>query len=454
MKRLNHLIEATLIALPKLVRKRWRQLFWLLLSGIVPLTYLSAEEPTSGTPDPRLASFDELMLSFVEDPRVPGASLAVARGERLILARGYGWANRKRKEPVEPTSLFRIASISKPVTAAAILKLVDQGKLDLDDLAVWKTNPRIVPSEAKSAESEIHHITIRQLLNHTAGFDRKASFDPMFRTRNIAEHFKLEKPPTAAQILTYVLERPLDFHPGQRYAYSNLGYNWLGRIIEQTSGQSYEHFVRSEILAPLGIRTMRLGRNFWSERFPNEVTYYDDRDPVPSVIDFRVRPRRVSRPYGAWDLEAMDAHGGWIASAIDLVRFGVFLFSENTSPLSPAGRAMITEVPAGAAGHRDDGSPKQMYYGAGWMVRPLDGKGVNLWHNGLLDGTSSLLVRRHDGLTWAVLFNSRSGTAEDRKNLAGAIDSLVHRAAARVEKWPEHKDLFPQYTVTRSDREE
>jgi len=90
-----------------------------------------------------------------------------------------------------------------------------------------------------------------------------------------------------------------------------------------------------------------------------------------------------------------------------------------------------------------DGKPKPVYYGAGWEVRHVNARGgINTWHNGLLDGTSSLLVRRHDGLAWAVLFNASHDP--DRKVLASIIDPLVHKAADQVRHWPD-KDLFSDY---------
>jgi CubicO group peptidase (beta-lactamase class C family) len=92
-----------------------------------------ASLPTTGHDNPNLASFDKLMVSFVKEQRVPGASLAVTRKQRLVYARGFGFADVEKKTPVEPDALFRIASITKPFTAVAILHLVDQGKLRLTD---------------------------------------------------------------------------------------------------------------------------------------------------------------------------------------------------------------------------------------------------------------------------------------------------------------------------------
>jgi CubicO group peptidase (beta-lactamase class C family) len=141
-------------------------------------------------------------------------------------------------------------------------------------------------------------------------------------------------------------------------------------------------------------------------------------------------------PYGAWCVEAMDAHGGWLASAPDLVRFAsAFNDPRRGKVLKPKSMEIMFARPPGAAGREADGKPRDAYYACGWMVRPIGNTGgANIWHGGSLDGTSTLLVRRYDGLAWAVLFNSRDGAK--KKAPADAIDSLLHQAADAVQTWP------------------
>lgn len=140
----------------------------------------------------------------------------------------------------------------------------------------------------------------------------------------------------------------------------------------------------------------------------------------------------------------MDSHGGWIASAVDLVRFAsAFDVPDRSSILRPASIDAMFARPAGSAGQNPDGSPKDVYYGCGWDVRPVGKQGGrNTWHAGGLDGTSTLLVRRHDGLNWAVLFNCREGA--DDKELAAAIDGAMHVAADAVTAWP-RTDQFDRW---------
>jgi N-acyl-D-amino-acid deacylase len=399
----------------------------------------------TGRANPNLSSFDDLMLSFLRDHKVPGGALAVTRQGKLVYARGFGFADVQNKEPVRPQALFRIASLSKPITAVAILQLVEQGKLKLDDNAfdLLATEPHL-EADAKFDE-RLRQITIQQLLNHTAGWDRDLSFDPMFRSVTIAETLGTPPPAQPPHIIRYMLGRPLDFAPGQRYAYSNFGYCILGRIIERLAGQSYENHVRDTTLRPLGIRTMQIGHTLPPARAPGEVHYYAANDrPARAVVGAPGQP--VPQPYGAWYLEAMDAHGGWIASAPDLVKFAAaFDTPESCRLLKMQSITQMFARPPGPAGHDPDGKPKAAYYACGWMVRPVGNAGqANTWHTGQLAGTSTLLVRRHDGLDWAVLFNTDADPAG--QSLAAAIDPLLHRAADAVKQWPEY-DLFVEVGI-------
>ena len=396
----------------------------------------------TGAADPRLAPLDRLMTSFMAAHQVPGGALAVARGGRLVYARGFGWADVDAREPVEPASLFRIASVSKPLTAVAVLQLVEQGRIGLQD-KVWDllgVKPHLEPGA--NVDPRLRQVTVRQCLQHTGGWDAAKSFDPMFRPVEIARALGLAPPAGPADVIRYMFGRPLDFDPGARYAYSNFGYAVLGRVIERVTGEPYEAYVRAAVLAPLGITDMRIGRTLPSGRAPREVRYYDPLGRTgPAVVGGRLG-EPVPLPYGAFYLEGFDAHGGWIASAVDLVRFAAaFDDPDRCRLLGPEMIRVMFACPEGPAGHEPDGSPRDAWYGCGWSVRPVGDK-ANHWHAGQVDGTASLLVRRHDGLAWAVLFNAHADRAG--KPLVGLIDPLVHGAADAVREWPD-VDLFSRY---------
>jgi N-acyl-D-amino-acid deacylase len=401
----------------------------------------AAPLPVTGADAPGLASFDDLMRSFVREQRVPGAALAVVRGRRLVYARGFGHADVDRNVPVEPDALFRIASVTKPVTAVAVLHLAEQGKLGLPDRVTDLLPVTPFLNDGDRVDPRLKDVTVLQLLRHTGGWDRDRSGDPMMRPVAIANALRVPPPAGPEQVIRYTFGRPLDFDPGSRFAYSNFGYCVLGEIVRHVSGRSYEEYVRQEVLRPLGIKRMRLGKTL--EQAPGEVRYYDEQDRTGPAVVGPVG-KQGPLPYGSFYLEAMQAHGGWVASAIDLVRFAAALDDPRRCPvLKPAGFQALYARPPGQAGFGDDGKPKDAYYGCGWQVRVLPGSGLgNTWHNGALPGTSALLVRRFDGLDWAVLFNTRHGPGG--KELCDLIDPLLHQAADRVRAWPRH-DLFPKY---------
>lgn len=374
--------------------------------------------------------------------QVPGGALAVVKDRRLVYARGYGWADRDAKIPVKADSLFRIASVSKPITAVAVLKLIEDRKLSLETKAIPLLGLAPAVASLVDPEPRLRGITIRQLLQHTGGWDRDKSFDPMFRSDEIARVTNTPRPAGPVAVIRYMLSSRLQFDPGECYAYSNFGYCVLGRVIEKVSGQTYEKCVQEKVLAPAGIRRMRIGASLDGRQAPGEVRYYTNGNGRAQNV-FPGEPKQVPWPYGGFHLEAMDAHGGWIASAVDLARFAAALDDPQRSPLlKPASFAAMYAPPPPPVSRQADGSLAEAYYGCGWSVRP-QGRGgkANYWHTGSLPGTNTLLMRLANGLSIAALFNLRS---EDKKLPDGEIDPALHRAAAAVEKWPAH-DLFASF---------
>ncbi|QEL16872.1 serine hydrolase domain-containing protein [Limnoglobus roseus] len=382
--------------------------------------------------DADLAPFDQLMTTFIAENKVPGAALAVMRHGELVYTRGFGYADVETKELVQPASLFRIASVSKPLTAVAILQLVERDKLKLDD----KVLDRMPPFPEKVADPRWKQITVRQCLQHTGGWDRDKSFDPIDRPREIAKALGTPLPVKPEHVVRYMLGQKLDFDPGERYAYSNLGYLVLGRIIEAVSGRPYEEYVRKEVFAPLGVTAPRLGRALLENRAKNEVRYYDAKRATGRSVYPPREGERVPLVYGVMNLEGFEAHGGWIASAVDLVKFATAFDDPAKCPLlSAKSIAEMFARPEGLAGTDAKGKPRDFYYACGWDVRPVGSTGkANAWHTGYIPGSESILVRRWDGLTWAVLFNANNGP--DGKSLSGKIDSKLHEAADAVKRWP------------------
>jgi N-acyl-D-amino-acid deacylase len=397
----------------------------------------------TGNADPNLAPLDNLLPKFLADNKIPGAAAAVTRHGKLVYSRGFGYADLDAKQSVQPDALFRIASLSKPITSAGILMLAEQGKLKLDDPVLKYISLKPATPPGGQVDKRWETITIRHCLHHTGGWDRgkPGGFDPIGVPSRISRALKIDGPPTPQDVVRYMMGQPLDFEPGEKMAYSNLGYLLLGRAIETVTGSKYEPWIQKQVLAPVKASGMALGRALPENRAIGEVHYYDAGRKTGVCLYPPRAGQQVPRPDGAENLEGYEAHGGWIASAIDLVRFaGAFDYGHKSPLLSEDSIKQMWARPEGAPGHESDGKPKAVYYGCGWNVRPVGDTGkANTWHAGLISGTSTLLVRRWDGFNWAILFNTNANP--DGKTPANLIDGPMHGAVDAVEKWPE-RDLF------------
>jgi CubicO group peptidase (beta-lactamase class C family) len=375
------------------------------------------------------------MRGFMQKRSITGGSLAVTRQGKLVHARGYTFSD-DLSFNVEPTSLFRIASLTKPVTSTALFRLVEQGKVDLSTKIASVL--KMQPSPGEKADPRLANVTLLNVLQHLGGWDRDKSFDPMSHDAQISRALGVALPITQANIISYTTGRPLDWTPGTNYAYSNYGYLLLGRVIEAVSGKTYGEFIQQEVFAPLGIKRAHLGKSLAKYRLPGEVTYRSV-STTKTVMDGS--GQKVPEQYGGFNIENMDSHGAWVTSAVDLVRFATTFDNPNASPLleSASISTMFAAPPVGVA---KDGS----YYGCGWQVTPV-ANGVNTWHGGSLAGTDTLLVRRWDGLDWAVFFNQRDDASDPQGTTYGDIDGLLHKAADSVRTWPAG-DLFKDYQLS------
>jgi CubicO group peptidase (beta-lactamase class C family) len=398
-----------------------------------------AQIPMTGTEIPALAVVDQLMTNFMARYAVPGGSIGFVRDSRLVFVRGYGYANRETQEVVQPDSIFRLASVSKAVTAAGILRLVEQGRLSLDQPAFAILNYPPPSYPGATSDSRLASITVRHLLNHTGGWNRNTAinpgggvgFDPTVNWPvRAATDMGSSRPADAATVVRWMMGKPLQFNPGTQYQYSNFGYTVLGRIIETNTGTNYEAFIRS-VVAEAGVSRMRLGGSRFSERLPSEVTYYDYPGASLTTSIFPQETNLVSHPYN-YSFPTMDSHGGLAASVIDVLRFASAVDGRPSYPdiLSPASIAAMTARPVPPWG-----ATQEPYYGMGWLVRNTPG---NWWHDGALPGTRTEMVRAGNGFTWAILFNTR---AANDTAFFNEMDALGWNTLAAVTNWPAH-DLF------------
>ncbi len=396
--------------------------------GLAVPAHATDDLPVTGTPQPELAEFDAWMQKFLADHKIPGAALAIAKDGKLVYARGFGWADRDAQEPVQPESLFRIASVSKPITAVAILKLVDRGKLTLNDKIL--DHLRYEPHFAAGGkfDERWREITIQHCLSHTGGWDRGQSYDPMFQAVRMAKSLEIELPILPEHIIRYQLGQPLDFRPGERYAYSNFGYSLLGRVIEKVSGQPYEKHVQEEVLSPLGITRARIGGSLAEQRAEGEVRYYDVHNAKrTAIVGVGAGVSDVPISYGTWRQETLDSHGGWIASAPDLAKFAA-AFDFNAADdgvrsglLTGDGvwrmfSPVVKMTPAAGSTVKRD-----RFYGLGWMIEPGEGeRAFTARHGGALPCTASSLMHFPGGVNLAVVTNL--GQSPDGKFLGRQLE--------------------------------
>ncbi|MGH7210059.1 MAG: serine hydrolase domain-containing protein, partial [Acetobacteraceae bacterium] len=253
--------------------------------------------------------------------------------------------------------------------------------------------------------------------------------------RIAAEAFGRPPPAAPADLVGYMMGEKLAFDPGTKYVYSNFGYNTLGRVIERVTGLPYADAVAQAVLQPAGADRIVLGRTRPRDRLPDEVECWDD--PV-AVLCYSVYPDDAPvRPasYGAFSMEALDAHGGYVASPIDLTRFlNAVGGTTGTQLLAPATvEAMVArpDLPEYRA------SPA--YYAFGWTVVP--GR-IAMAHNGALTwGTSSMIGRLPGGITYAFCTNR---LPTDIPAYLGAMTDGVAAAIGRLATWPAD-DLYSRF---------
>jgi len=213
-----------------------------LLSTIVFVGFGGQLEAQSGHAALKV-EVDAIVTAALKKLNVPGASLLVAIGDEVVFEKGYGNADVENEVGVTPSTVFRIGSITKQFTSAAILKLVDAGRLKLDD--EWN---KLVPKFAFPGKK----ITVRQLLNHTSGIK---SFTGLGKKYREIESKRIKH----KELFALIAKEPFDFEPGEGFKYNNSGYYLLGVLIEKISGKSYERFLSSEIYSAAGVKQTRYG---------------------------------------------------------------------------------------------------------------------------------------------------------------------------------------------------
>jgi N-acyl-D-amino-acid deacylase len=357
--------------------------------------------PWGGESVPGLAPFDWAMTTYMQKNQITAGLLGVMKDGEVVLQRSYGWSDPERKAPLAPDALMRIASLTKPFTAAAVRRLIDSDVISYDDRVFDLDGDgsgllKIKPFPALG-DRRLRQITVEHLLEHRGGWDSDSAGDLTFAELEIAESMGVPSPPSRLDVARWILGHTLQFTPGEEVAYSNEGYFFLGMIIEKYCGKAYFDFLVSAVLEPAGIdpKNVQMGRTRRADRHPREP-WYDSGRSCESVFQ---PGTEVDCAYGGWDLEAHLSTGRLIASTKALLKL--------LDAYSIAGTPMGLELKGSRPG--------------------------NLSHTGGFPGTSALARQRRDGIHYVVIFNRR---AAPPASYALGIRELLDRVIdTEIESW-------------------
>lgn len=365
---------------------------------------------------PEAEKFDKTVNAFIRQWNIVGASLAIMKDGNLIYSKGYGMADREGGDSTEVRHIFRVASASKLITATAIMHLYDKGLLKMNSKVFGKGG--ILSQYKGYTDKRIEKINIEQLLRHKAGFSVRAG-DPMFDPSRMG----VKLPVTGEGMVDFVLKRGLGYTPGGQTRYSNVGYLILSQIVEKLTFQPYERYVKDSILAPVGCMDMHIGEAFSSKHLPNEVHYYEDGN-AESISAHDGSGRKVAKSNGGNDIKLLSGAGGWVCSAVEMLKFVAAIDYENPHDniLSKKAMQLMTsgakgEMPIGWSNMNDSGD---------W------------WRSGSMAGTSTMLRRQSNGYTWIFITNTSSWKGAHFPRM---INAMMQNAFDKVTKWPD-KDLF------------
>ncbi len=344
---------------------------------------------------------DAAVNGAMASDHIPGAAFVVARGGAIVHARGFGFADRDSLLPMQPDSLFTLASVSKVLTGIAVMQLVESKALSLDARA-YDFFPGLEAPAGTTRDPRLATITVRELLLHAGGWDRRASGDIENEVPKVRQALHLSTATVSAlDVIRYSLGVPLDFTPGTKQVYSNLGYIILSEIVTRVSGEPYETYVREHVLAPAGVTEGSLHHD--SGVLPGEVARY-----LPTGTRF-VPPLRPQS----------EGAGDWVLAAPDMVR--VVLALESGKLLSRASYDAMFAPPRPPLEPRPNGT----YFGYGWDIVRHAPDGVRYAKDGGLPGIRTWLEHRADGTVFALFFNGGSDDPGMLGRAARAVDDAL-----------------------------
>ena len=365
--------------------------------------------PTCGIPVPELASLDSAMQDIMQTNDIGAGILAMMKDNRVVYRRAFGWQDKDRSIPLRPDCMMRIASITKPFTAAAIRHLISNGLISLESQVFSGGDPTtgLLDYEAfGTRDVRLTDITVNHLLKHQGGWDRDAPGIPdhTYQEKQIAQEIGVASPPSRINVVRWIMGKPLQFDPGSDTSYSNIGYLLLGLIVEETTGQGLLDYLQTNVLDPIGISTGQIfyGRSFKADQDKREP-YYDAGGSMAANVFYPASSQQpqVERPYGSWNHEARIGQGAMVADPFAILSY--------------------------LAAHQISGSN---------IGGPRPSPGNWKWnHTGSLRGTNCLARQRGDGINYAVFFNKRPSTGSSYAlQMRLKIDEIIE--SGTILSWP------------------
>ncbi|XP_071958780.1 uncharacterized protein [Antedon mediterranea] len=410
---------------------------------VLSTTY--AENEDIGVNEKSSADFsavDSLMLDFLKKNHYSGATMGISKGNRLLYTQGYGKTT-SGEIKMQPTTLLPISSLSKTITAVAILKLHSDNQMNLTDRVFGPSGilENIVPLDSVIRDKQVLGITVQHLLEHTSGWGQMTPYlyDPMLNpvylarghnVTNIALEMGINGILTHNDIIKFMLTKNLQSTPGMRFHYSNFGYCILGRIVEEISGMPYEEYIKEEILSPLGMIHTRLG--------PHQDGYIGDSLQPTLNFDEGALDIFTDATYTQDLFELWDSTLGWFSTVYDISRFVNGLTEGSLvdhSVLSLLRTRPISLISA----------KKERWYGYGvftdrsqawWQVSDQNGDEILLHHircrNKITVKDGQTFCKDNEDLSVVIIMSSNN-----RKDIKQLSESLI----ASVETWPASDEL-------------
>jgi N-acyl-D-amino-acid deacylase len=359
-------------------------------AATVILASVSLAQPVTGKDVPELDQLDQIMLNNISANNLQGGVLGVMRNGVIVYQRGFGWSNSARTVALRQDAPMRVASVTKPITAAAIQRLYADGTLDPNDIVfdVGQQGGGILNLAPFPSliNNQYGQITVQHVLSHTAGLPWNQNWpDPMFQEITIADDFNdggipTSYPPGRQKTVRWMMgNRNLITNPGGQYFYSNEGFMVLGLVIEQVTGQSWINHVRGSVFGPMPWQPLTdivYGRTFAGNRDPREPFYstgtnrtyvFDDSGDVVNVLN------------GGYDHEQHVSSGGVVITTAALLNLAE-MYYVNGENVNAGQSATYGQLTGGIRANRN--------------------------HNGLLWGTEAWVEQRTDGINYAIILNS------------------------------------------------